>query len=119
MTALTYANHDGEPLGAPVATTDGAAAASRRWRSVWRIHFYAGMFAMPFILLMASSGLVILYTQPLQDLTQGDLRMVSGSGDTVSFDEQEAAVEAAYPDSDGDLDDDADRLRSLGDLRDR
>jgi len=99
MTAVTYSNHDGEPLGAPTAELDAAAETSRRWRSVWRIHFYAGMFAMPFILLMALTGLVILYTQPIQDLTQGDLRTVDRGTETVSFDEQAAAVEAAYPDA--------------------
>jgi uncharacterized iron-regulated membrane protein len=81
---------------------DEAAERSRRWRSVWRIHFYAGMFAMPFIVLMALTGLVILYTQPIEDLTQGDVRTVQAPDDaaaaTVSFDEQVAAVQVAYPD---------------------
>jgi uncharacterized iron-regulated membrane protein len=77
----------------------GAGRASRQWRSAWRIHFYAGMFSIPFLLLMAVTGLVILYTQPLQDLTQGDLRTVARSADAVSYDEQAAAVEAAYPDA--------------------
>ncbi len=99
MTAVTYSNHDGEPLGATTIDLDATAEASRRWRSVWRIHFYAGMFAMPFILLMALSGLVILYTQPIQDLTQGDLRSVDRAGDVVSFDELAATVEAEYPDA--------------------
>lgn len=73
---------------------------SRRWRSLWRIHFYSGMFALPFILLMAVTGLVILYTQPLNDLTQGDLRSVSvpSGAEYQTLEVQEAAVEAAYPD---------------------
>lgn len=73
---------------------------TRQWRAMWRLHFYAGVFAMPFIVLMAITGLVILYTQPLQDLTEGDLRSVSApAGATVqSFDAQAAAVQAAYPD---------------------
>lgn len=96
--------HDGEPLGAPPVadpTESGAAAeASRRWRSVWRIHFYAGMLAMPFLLFMAVTGLVILYTQPIHDLTQGDLRRVDApSGETVSFDAQAEAVQLAFPDA--------------------
>ena len=92
-----FADHDGEPVSAPVETSDRAVSA-RRWRSVWRLHFYAGMFAMPFILLMAVTGLIILYTQPIQDLTQGDVRTVSAGADRVSYDDQAAAVEAAYPD---------------------
>lgn len=79
------------------ATSD-ASRASRQWRSVWRIHLYAGMFAIPFILFMAVTGLVILYTQPYQDLTQGDLRRVEAAGEVVSYDEQAASVTEAYPD---------------------
>ena len=101
MTAVTYAD-GGDGTNPIVSGSDSAAAeqASRRWRSIWRIHFYSGMFAMPFILLMAVTGLVILYTQPIQDLTEGDIRSVDvpANATYVSFDQQAAAVEAAYPD---------------------
>jgi len=74
-------------------------ATSRQWRSLWRVHFYSGMFAMPFILLMAVTGLVILYTGPIQQVTEGDLRSVDDRPtEYVSFNQQVAAVEAAYPD---------------------
>ena len=110
MTAMTYANggdSGGDGGAAGVAGADLAAADdSRRWRSVWRIHFYSGMFSMPFILLMAVTGLVILYTQPIERVTQGDVRTISetsaaraADGELLSFDEQVAAVEAAYPDA--------------------
>ncbi|MFN8023937.1 MAG: PepSY domain-containing protein [Acidimicrobiales bacterium] len=95
MTALTYA--DGGSAATPVRTS-AAEEASRRWRSIWRLHFYAGMISMPFILLMALTGLVILYTQPIEDLTQGDIRTVEPAGEMISLDQQEANVEAAYPD---------------------
>lgn len=86
--------------GTEAAEADVAANNSgRQWRSVWRMHFYAGMLSMPFILLMAVTGLVILYTQPIEDLTQGDVRTVSAGVEMISFDEQVAAVEAAYPDA--------------------
>ena len=79
----------------PLTSTSGGA--SRQWRAVWRIHFYSGIFAFPFILLMAVTGLVILYTQPIQDRTQGDLYKVGVGTETVSYEEQAAAVEEAYP----------------------
>jgi uncharacterized iron-regulated membrane protein len=79
------------------ATTEAAGAGGRQWRTVWRIHFYSGMFALPFILLMATTGLIILYTQPIQDLTQGHLYKVHAGGETVSYEDQAAAVEKAYP----------------------
>lgn len=71
---------------------------SRQWRSLWRMHFYAGMFAIPFMLLMAVTGLVILYTQPIRDVTEGDVRTVDKGTQTISYDEQAQAVQAAYPD---------------------
>ncbi len=89
---------DGQATVESGTTAVTQAEASRRWRSVWRMHFYAGMVAMPFILLMAVTGLVILYTQPIEDATQGDLRRVEPSEQLLSFDEQAALVAAAYPD---------------------
>jgi uncharacterized iron-regulated membrane protein len=76
-----------------------ATAASRQWRAAWRIHFYSGLFALPFVALMAVTGLVILYTQPIQDVTEGDIRKVEVGSDTVSYEEQVAAVEEAFPDA--------------------
>lgn len=83
---------------APTGTDDERTkAGSRRWRSIWRMHFYAGMFAVPFILLMALSGLVILYTQPIQEATE-DGRTVPKGAQWQSFDRQAAAAAKAFPD---------------------
>ena len=98
MTAVTYSDSSGGERPALSTSQDVADRASRQWRSVWRIHFYSGIFAMPFIVLMAITGLVILYTQPIQDATQGNIRTISAQSATVSVDQQEQAVEAAYPD---------------------
>jgi uncharacterized iron-regulated membrane protein len=81
---------------APTADDD-ARRAGRRWRSLWRVHFYAGVFAAPFLVMMALTGLVILYTQPIQQLTQHDLRVVRAGGDWVSFADQQQAVLDAFP----------------------
>ena len=87
----------GDPAGSPAVSAGDAG--SRRWRSMWRLHFYAGMFAMPFILLMAVTGLVILYTDPIDHVVHGDLRSVDHvEGQRLSYDAQEQAVESAYPD---------------------
>ena len=97
MTATAYADGSNAPHASVVA--EATAAASRRWRSIWRLHFYAGMVSLPFILLMALSGLVILYTQPIQDLSERDIRKVTPAGEMLTLDRQEAFVEAAYPDA--------------------
>ena len=73
---------------------------SRRWRAVWRTHFYAGVVAAPVLLLLALTGLVILYTQPINDLSSGDVTLRSTSGESRSFADQADAVRAAFPDLD-------------------
>lgn len=80
------------------------AASSKRWRNLWRVHFYSGIIVAPFLVLFAVTGLVILYTQPLEDAVQGDLRRVEIGREVVSLDAQAAAVESALP---------ADRLVSM------
>ena len=40
----------------------GDAAVLRR---IWRLHLWVGVFAAPALLVLACSGLVILYSQPL------------------------------------------------------
>jgi uncharacterized iron-regulated membrane protein len=81
----------GETVGVQVADS------SRRWRSVWRLHFYSGMFAMPFVVFMALSGLVILYTQPLQSLTAGHLYNVGRGESVVAYELQARAAQNAFP----------------------
>lgn len=69
----------------------GEAATLRR---IWRLHFWVGLFAAPTLLLLACTGLIILYTQPLDLLLHRDLKVVStldqiGSGTkAVSLDAQ-------------------------------
>jgi uncharacterized iron-regulated membrane protein len=98
MSTFSYAGGTGGSVAPVDAEALAADRASRRWRAIWRTHFYAGIFAAPFLVLMALTGLVILYTQPIHSLTQGDLRDVKDTGDWISFDKQADAVRSAYPD---------------------
>jgi uncharacterized iron-regulated membrane protein len=98
MTTLDTARPDGGGTRTG-DTPDVPSADGRQWRAAWRIHFYSGIFSLPFIVLMALTGLVILYTQPIQDLTEGDLRTVEVGEGTVSYEQQVAAVEDAYPEA--------------------
>lgn len=71
-------------MSEPIATDPRTRSRPDQHRSTRRaasgarcgVHFYSGMFALPFILLMAVTGLVILYTDPIQQLTEGDVRSV-------------------------------------------
>ncbi len=74
------------------------AQSSKRWRQIWRFHFYSGIISAPFLVLFAVTGLVILFTQPLQDAFQSDLRRVERGSTVVSYDKQALAVEAVVKD---------------------
>lgn len=74
------------------------ASSSTFWRGVWRTHFYAGVFAMPVLVMLAITGLVILYTDPINDLQFGELQRVEVGEQRVSLDDQRDAVQAAYSD---------------------
>ena len=70
---------------------------SRMWRSIWRTHFYAGIFAAPILMLLALTGLVILYTEPIERAVNGHLVTVTPGETAVSLDRQRAAVAERYP----------------------
>ena len=46
-------------------------------RRLWRLHFWVALFAAPALVVLACSGLVILYTQPLNDWLNRDLYVVA------------------------------------------
>ncbi len=68
----------------------GGTAALRR---IWRLHFWVALFAAPALLVLACSGLVILYTQPLNDWLNRDLYVVAEGPETVPLDAQITAAE--------------------------
>lgn len=67
----------------------GQAAVLRR---IWRLHFWVGLFAAPALVVLASTGLVILYSQPLDLWLNRDLKVVAQAGQQVSLDEQVATA---------------------------
>ncbi len=67
----------------------GGAAVLRR---IWRLHFWVGLFAAPALIVLACTGLVILYSQPIDLWQYRDLKMVSATNAPVSLDNQVAAA---------------------------
>jgi uncharacterized iron-regulated membrane protein len=61
-------------------------------RRIWRLHFWVGLFAAPTLAVLACTGLVILYTQPLDDWLNHDLKVVAQGGAHVPLDEQVLAA---------------------------
>ena len=72
------------------STRRGDAAVVRR---IWRLHFWVGLFAAPVLVVLALSGLTILYSQPLDTLLNRDLLVVSQGPETVPLDDQVAVAQ--------------------------
>jgi len=65
-------------------------------RRIWRYHFYSALFAGPFLVMLAITGLVILYTQPIHDSLGGSLRLVTPSISSVPLDSQVRAAQESH-----------------------
>ncbi|MGV0850478.1 PepSY-associated TM helix domain-containing protein [Mycolicibacterium phlei] len=71
------------------ATPDTSDTLSRR---IWRTHFWVALFTAPALIVLACSGLVILYSQPLDTWLNRDLLTVERQGTPVPLDEQVATA---------------------------
>jgi uncharacterized iron-regulated membrane protein len=67
----------------------GEAAVLRR---IWRLHFWIGLFAAPTLIVLACTGLIILYTQPLDLWLHRDLKVVTPAASSVTLDAQIATA---------------------------
>ena len=67
----------------------GDAAVLRR---IWRLHFWVGLFTAPVVITLACTGLIILYTQPLDLWLHRDLKVVAPTASSVSLDAQIATA---------------------------
>lgn len=78
-----------------------AAAPKKRdfYRAVWRWHFYAGLFVIPFMLMLSVTGIIYLFKPQLDALMYRELLFVAPQSKTVSADRQLNAVREKYPDS--------------------
>ena len=53
-----------------MARTGQGTPAAGAYRLLWRWHFYAGLFCLPFVLWLACTGLVYLFRPQLEPLLQ-------------------------------------------------
>jgi uncharacterized iron-regulated membrane protein len=70
---------------------------NRFYRSIWRWHFYAGLFVIPFMVILAISGSIYLFKPQLDLLMYRNLITVQPAGAIVSYTQQLQAAEVAYP----------------------
>ncbi|MFG1496921.1 PepSY domain-containing protein [Saccharospirillum sp. HFRX-1] len=68
--------------------------AKKFFLSMWRWHFYAGLFVVPFLFVLATTGMLMLISEPLREWQHADLYQVTEQAQTVSLDAQKQAVES-------------------------
>jgi uncharacterized iron-regulated membrane protein len=68
------------------------------YATVWRWHFYAGLFVLPFVLILSISGSIYLFKPQIDRWEERSYRD-TGAGAATSPDRQLKAATAAYPGS--------------------
>ncbi|HEY8064314.1 MAG TPA: PepSY domain-containing protein [Methylosinus sp.] len=77
----------------------GTSVRSAAYRTVWRWHFYAGLFCLPFVLVLSLSGAVYLFKPQLDAWLDRPYDHLALAGAPQSLDAQVAAAQAALPDA--------------------
>ncbi len=73
--------------------------ANRFYRSVWRWHFYAGLFVIPFLLVLAITGMIYLFKPQTDTLMYHNQMFVQPSSVMLPYTQQLGAAQRAYPDA--------------------
>lgn len=63
----------------------------------WRWHFYAGLFVIPFLILLSVTGIIYLFKPQLDQLMYAEMLQVAPAEQAISADQQLAVVQQAYP----------------------
>ena len=72
---------------------------NRFCRTVWRWHFYAGLFVIPFMLILAATGIIYLFKPQLDAAMYHNLMFVQPDAAMLSYTEQIQFAQKAYPDA--------------------
>lgn len=67
------------------------------YQLAWRWHFYAGLFVIPFMILLSLTGIVYLFKPQLDQLMYPELLTVQPAGELLSADELLLRLQAAEP----------------------
>ncbi len=73
-----------------------APSSSAFYRAVWRWHFYAGLYVVPFLLMLAITGLIMVYGNTIESRL-GKRYAVASDGQTVSLQAQSQAATESVP----------------------
>lgn len=80
-------------------TVSGASAsasprASGLYRAVWKWHFFAALFVLPFMAMLSLTGGIYLFDRQIEEVIYQDRLNVTPAGEAASFEAQSALVEA-------------------------
>ncbi len=71
--------------------------AKARYFMAWRWHFYAGLFVVPFMIMLSLTGLVMLFDDEIELARYHSIIEVQPSDTHISAEQQLKAVQAEYP----------------------
>jgi uncharacterized iron-regulated membrane protein len=77
-----------------------ASTQSANWlyRAMWRFHFYAGIYVIPFVVMLALTGLVMVLHHQIEEVQYRDKIFVSAESEALPPSAQLLAVKTAYGD---------------------
>ncbi|KXF79879.1 PepSY-associated TM helix domain-containing protein [Enterovibrio coralii] len=70
-----------------------------RYFTAWRWHFYAGLFVIPFMLMLSITGLIMLFDKEIESARYADLLTVDVLDEKATPSQQLNAVKLAAPDA--------------------
>jgi uncharacterized iron-regulated membrane protein len=71
-------------------------AANRNYFIAWRWHFYAGLYVMPFLMMLAVTGLIMLWISAMTELN-GERALVTPTEAPLAMSDLRGRAEAAVP----------------------
>ena len=77
--------------------TSSESPSNRFYRTVWRWHFYAGLFVIPFMLILAATGIIYLFKPQLDAAMYHNLMFVQPGTTTIPYSDQVQFAEEAHP----------------------
>ena len=85
--------------GTPLSAAPDSFTSNRFYHTVWRWHFYAGLFVIPFMLILSATGIIYLFKPQLDAWMYTDRLFVQPAGIVLPYSQQLEAAQQAYPDA--------------------
>lgn len=82
-----------------VDTSTAPSTLNRFYQTVWRWHFYAGLFVVPFMLVLGTTGIIYLFKPQLDSAMYPGLLFVQPGGSMLPYAEQVQTAQSAYPEA--------------------